>query len=58
MRMTHEQLQRRLEILRRKLEQEGLYVSANTVIQAQETIRELTGVDVPPLDMTPTEYAP
>lgn len=44
---TTEDIQRRLEILRGKLEMEGSYVSANTVILAQELIRETTGVDVP-----------
>lgn len=47
---TPEQIQHRLEILRRKLEQDGSYVSANTVILAQELIREATGAEVPTLD--------
>lgn len=47
---TPEQIQHRLEILRRKLELDGSYVGANTVILAQELIRELAGVDVPTLD--------
>lgn len=44
---TPAEIQKRLEILRGKLEGEGMYVSANTVILAQELIRELTGVDAP-----------
>lgn len=44
---TPAEIQKRLEILRGKLEGEGMYVSANTVILAQELIRELTGVEAP-----------
>lgn len=47
MKHTPAEIQQRLEILRGKLEAEGMYVSANTVILAQELIRELTGVDAP-----------
>lgn len=44
---TPEDIQHRLEILRGKLEESGHYVSANTVILAQELIRQLTGTEVP-----------
>lgn len=47
--MTHtpDNVLRRLEILRGKLEADGSYVSANTVVLAQELIRELTGAAIP-----------
>lgn len=44
-----EEVQRRLEILWHKLENEGNYVGANTVAQAQQLIKDLTGVDRPDL---------
>ena len=37
-------VQRRLEILWHKLEDDGNYVGANTVAQAQQLIRDATGV--------------
>ena len=51
---TPEEVQRRLEILRRKLELDGEYVRANTVILAQELIRDLSGVAVPPASLHDT----
>ena len=47
-----EEVQRRLEILWYKLESEGHYVGANTVAQAQQLIKQLTGVDRPDLANT------
>ena len=44
-----EDVQRRLEILWHKLENEGNYVGANTVAQAHQLIKDLTGVDRPDL---------
>ncbi len=47
--LTAEEVQRRLEILWYKLENEGNYVGANTVAQAQQLIKNLTGIDRPDL---------
>ena len=43
-RFTTEQILERLEILWRKLEDEGLYVRANTVSLAIDKIKELSAV--------------
>lgn len=42
-------VQRRLEILWHKLEDDGNYVGANTVAQAQQLILDLTGAGRPDL---------